>query len=304
MMQAVAVTDLHGNISLYELLFRVADLWKLTSIFITGDLAPSAIQGRLEGNEDRASDDQGMVVQKEFFTKQFIPLCSSFLLEHRHTDMYVIMGNDDRRANERLLEDFNDEAPNFHLVNDRLVALRDSHQKQTFFPGEVPRLWVAGYPYVPPGGSLLMDWVKYENRVKLRPIGMDSTTDIYEMGITTDAKGHGSTIAEDLEDFGTYLRKSGRTDEGISYDPLRRYICSTPPPTTPPSIGPHHVDGMITFPSQIMWGVWRYGGSLSVFDHTLFYQDTATNLSSLGITKSISEERAVLTRGVRRTLTC
>jgi Icc-related predicted phosphoesterase len=234
MMQAVAVTDLHGNISLYELLFRVADLWKLTSIFITGDLAPSAIQGRLEGNEDRASDDQGMVVQKEFFTKQFIPLCSSFLLEHRHTDMYVIMGNDDRRANERLLEDFNDEAPNFHLVNDRLVALRDSHQKQTFFPGEVPRLWVAGYPYVPPGGSLLMDWVKYENRVKLRPIGMDSTTDIYEMGITTDAKGHGSTIAEDLEDFGTYLRKSGRTDEGISYDPAQTiHLFHAPPYNTP-----------------------------------------------------------------------
>jgi Icc-related predicted phosphoesterase len=234
MMQSVTVTDLHGNILLYELLFRVADLWKLTSIFITGDLAPNSLQGQLKGAADRISEDQGVVLQREFFIEQFIPLCSSFLLDHRHADIYVIMGNDDRRTNEPLLESFDKEMPNFHLLNDRLVALRDSHQKQAFFPGEVPRLWVAGYPYVPPGGHLLMDWVKYENRVKLRPMGMDSTMDIYEMGITTDARGHLSTIADDLEDFESYLRRNARTDEEISYDPAQTiHLFHAPPYNTP-----------------------------------------------------------------------
>ena len=233
-MQSVAVTDLHGNILLYELLFRVADLWKLTSIFITGDLAPNSLRGQLKGTEARTSEDQGVVLQREFFIEQFIPLCSSFLLDHRHADVYVIMGNDDRRANEPLLEGFDKEAPNFHLLNDRLVALRDSHQKQAFFPGEVPRLWVAGYPYVPPGGHLLMDWVKYENRVKLRPMGMDSTMDIYEMGITTDARAQLSTIADDLEDFEAYLRRNASTGEEISYNPAQTiHLFHAPPYDTP-----------------------------------------------------------------------
>ena len=233
-MQSVAVTDIHGNILLYELLFRVADQWKLTSIFITGDLAPNSLQGRLNGVEDRTSEDHGVVLQREFFIEQFIPLCSSFLLAHRHSDIYVIMGNDDRRANEPLLEVFDKETLNFHLLNDRLVALRDSHQKQAFFPGEVPLLWVAGYPYVPPGGHLLMDWVKYENRVKLRPMGMDSTVDIYEMGITTDAREHLSTIADDLEDFETYLRRNARADEEISYNPAQTiHLFHAPPYNTP-----------------------------------------------------------------------
>jgi len=234
MMQAVAVTDIHGNMRLYELLLRVADLWKLTSIFITGDLAPSALQSPPERSAPITTEDQGVVIQRAFFTEQFIPLFSSFLLEHRHTDIYVIMGNDDRRANEPLLATFDRETPNFHLMNDRLIELRDSRQKQAFFPEEVPLLWVAGYPYVPPGGSLLMDWVKYENRIKLRPEGMDPTTDIYEAGVTTDATGHGSTIADDLEDFESYLLKNSRTDREASYDPSRTiHLFHAPPYDTP-----------------------------------------------------------------------
>ena len=212
-MQSVVVGDLHGNVLLYELLFRVADLWKFTSIFITGDLAPNSLNGRPPIVENLMEGDQGVSVQRDFFVKQFIPLCSTFLLRHRHSDIYVIMGNDDRRVNEPLLEEFDEKTPNFHLLNDRLVVLRDSQQKQAFFPGEVPLLLVAGYPYVPPGGYMLMDWVKYENRVKLRPMGMDSTVDIYDAGVSTDVRGHSSTIADDRPPSSLYLltaRAGGR----------------------------------------------------------------------------------------------
>jgi len=171
--------------------------------------------------------------QRSFLKEQFIPLLENFLLDHRQSDIYVIMGNDDRRANESLLIDFDDAIPNFHLVNDRIIPLRDARQKQAFFPGEVPLLYVAGYPYVPPGGTLLMDWVKYENRVKLRPEEMDPCSDIYEIGVTTHSTGHNSTIAEDLVDFGAYLKKNERTDPQIYYDPrVTIHLFHSPPYNT------------------------------------------------------------------------
>lgn len=228
MMQAIAIADLHGNLRLYELLLRIAEVWKITSIFIAGDLAPSPSH-----ESEAQTKDHGVSVQRKFFTEAFIPLLKSFLLDHRHTDIYVIMGNDDRRANEPLLTRFGHETPNFHLVNNRLTRLRDSQQKQAFFPGEVPLLWVAGYPYVPPGGSLLMDWVKYENRVKLRPVGMDPCTDIYEAGIMTISNGQKTTIADDLADFGAYLKGHRDSEQDVFYDPSRTiHLFHSPPHNT------------------------------------------------------------------------
>ena len=231
MMQSIAVTDLHGNVLLYELLLRIVDLWKITSVFITGDIAPASVESpKANGKET----NNGVEAQRFFLSDTLIPLMGNFLLEHRHTDIYLIMGNDDRRANEHLLADFDNALVNFHLVDDRLVELRDSHQKQSFFPGEVPRLWVAGYPYVVPGASLLMDWVKYENRVELKPEGMDPSMDIYEMGTSTDTRGHETTIDEDLKDFGAYLTRQTDTQPDSPYDPKRTvHMFHSPPYNTP-----------------------------------------------------------------------
>lgn len=227
-MQAVAVTDLHGNLRLYELLLRIADMWKLSSIFITGDLAPSAVY-----NSKTDANDYGISAQRVFFVDTFIPLLKSFLLEHHHTDIYVIMGNDDRRANEPLLRAFDAEIPSFHFVNDRLIELREARQKQVFFPGEIPLLWVAGYPYVPPGGSLLMDWVKDEDPVRLRPPGIDPCTDIYALGIVTDPNGQSTTIAADLADFGAYINSCAKNGNTPQYDPSKTiHLFHAPPYNT------------------------------------------------------------------------
>lgn len=227
-MEALVVTDLHGNLALYELLLRVAHLWKISSIFITGDLAPSALQ------DDEKNADDAILVQKAFFAEEFIPLLKSFLLDHHHTNIYVIMGNDDRRIHEPLLAAFDQETPNFHLLNNRVITLRDAKKKQAFFPGEVPLLSVAGYPYVPPGGTLIMDWVKYENLVKLCPEGMDPCADIYELGITTAADGSQSTIAEDLRDFEAYLLRNTTSERTIRYDPAKTiFLFHAPPYGTP-----------------------------------------------------------------------
>jgi Icc-related predicted phosphoesterase len=196
-MDAVAVSDLHGNPSLYELLLRVVDTWHISSVFIAGDLLP----GRgLHTSETTGTADL-VQRQRSFLRRELIPLLASFLHSHRSTQIYAIQGNDDCRAVQALLTDFDDATPNFHLLNDRIVELRDSRQMHTFFPADVPILYVAGYPYVPPGAGLLMDWVKYENRLALRPFGMDPCTDVFSMGIRTVENVGVGTIADDLERF-------------------------------------------------------------------------------------------------------
>ena len=220
-MHAIAVSDLHGNLLLYELLLRVADTWRISSIFIAGDLFPG---GGLQTSESDPAQELTRS-QSDFLRRELIPLLESFFHGHRLTHVYAIQGNDDSRAIEGLLRDFDDATTNFHLINDRTVELVDSRQMHSFFPNEVPVLHVAGYPYVPPGAGLLMDWVKYENRVELRPPGTDPCTDLFASGIkTADAVGVG-TIAEDLDDFGQYLQ----ADDG-AYDPGRTIHLFHAPP--------------------------------------------------------------------------
>ena len=231
-MQAVAVSDLHGNVLLYELLLRIAEAWKISSVFIAGDLAPSPAEA---SPREPLAEETGVATQRAFFESELIPLFGSFLLDHRHVDIYAIMGNDDRRANEPLLAAFSRETPNFHLVNDRLIPLRESRQRRAFFPDEVPLLFVAGYPYVPPGGGLLMDWVKYENRVKLRPETMDPCADIYDLGVTTSGNGERTTIADDLKDPGGYFASHEREgSDRVAYEPGRTiHLFHAPPYGTP-----------------------------------------------------------------------
>ncbi len=229
MMNALAVADLHGNALLYELLLRVADYWKIASVFIAGDLSPT-LADPTSSNDwgDAACSGQG-----EFFTEVLIPLFESFLIDHRQTHIYAITGNDDRRCNESLLRDFDEATTNFHLVNDRLVLLDDAKRIRSFFPGDVPQLAVAGYPYVPLGGSLIMDWVKAEDRVRLVPPGMDPCMGIEQSGFCTTACASRTTIEDDLADFGGFLERAGRS-EGGAYDPKTTiHLFHTPPYNTP-----------------------------------------------------------------------
>lgn len=229
MMNAVAVSDLHGNLRLYELLLRIVDLWKISSVFITGDLAPSASTPRdastigIEETTDR---------QLSFFSSTFLPMLEAFLTRHRQTHIYAIMGNDDRRVNESMLEDFQDATRNFHLLNDRIVEFRNAKQIRTFFPDDVPQLLVAGYPYVPLGSGTLMDWVKHENRFELVPPGMDPCIEFDAWGTRT-VQTQQSTIEDDLADFAAYLSQWGRSED-VDYDPENTiHLFHAPPYNTP-----------------------------------------------------------------------
>ncbi|MFC2082731.1 metallophosphoesterase [Candidatus Bipolaricaulota bacterium] len=230
MMNSVAVTDLHGNTRLYELLLRIVDLWKISSVFISGDLAPG-----MNEPKDISTDsiEEAVDYQRAFFADVFLPMFEVFLNNHRQTHVYAIMGNDDRRANESMLHDFDNAIRNFHLVNDRMVELRNAKQIRAFFPDEVSRLFVAGYPYVPIGGGLLMDWVKRENSLGLTPPNMDPLMDIDSYGIRTVEPRFISTIEEDLADFSSYLAKWAHGSD-IAYDPAHTiHLFHAPPYNTP-----------------------------------------------------------------------
>jgi Icc-related predicted phosphoesterase len=227
---AVAVADLHGNVRLYELLLRIADAWRISSVFIAGDLLPG---GEPSSSSEEAEGADLVELQRRFIERTLTPLFQSFLAAHRHTSIYAIMGNDDCRANEPLLRELDETTPGFHLVNDRLVELRDAKQMHAFFTDEVPLLSVTGYPYVPPGAGLLVDWVKYENHVRLIPPGMDPYADVHNVGIQTVLTQTRTTIADDLADYASYLERSNG-GEALSYTPDRTiHLFHSPPYNTP-----------------------------------------------------------------------
>lgn len=214
---------------LYELLLRVAHAWRISSIFIAGDLGPRI---GLHSSEAEVASDL-VELQRSFFRRDLIPLLESFFHGHHLTHIYAIQGNDDCRALEPMLREFADATANFHLVNDRLVELHDSRSMHLFFPGEVPLLFVAGYPFVPPGAGLLMDWVKYENRARIRPMGTDPCADLFAMGIVTAKGADDGTIARDLSDFEGYLAKAG-IEDAPAYLPERTiHLFHSPPYNTP-----------------------------------------------------------------------
>ncbi len=230
MMNAIVVSDLHGNSRLVELLLRIAAVWKIASVFIAGDLGPVVSDPAEITDWDPAEMADR---QRSFLADEFIPMLDAFLASHRQTHVYAIMGNDDRRVNEPLLLDFDEATRNFHLVHDRIVRMEHARQVRTFFPGEVPDLAVVGYPYVPPGSGAVMDWVKHENRVGLLPMGMDPCTDLQDWGIRTVDTGCPSTIQEDLDDVSRYLSQ-GAEDLSVPYEPACTiFLFHAPPYNTP-----------------------------------------------------------------------
>jgi Icc-related predicted phosphoesterase len=249
MMNAAADSDLHGNARLYELLLRIVDLWKISSVFILGDLAPSSLAPT---DTSATGLEEAVDLQRDFFSDTFIPMLEAFLTGHRQTHVYAIMGNDDRRVNEPLLEEFSNTTRNFHLVNDRIVEFRNAKQIRTFFPDDVPRLFVAGYPYVPLGSGSLMDWVKHENRFELVPPGMDPCTDFDTWGTRTVEPRFHSTIAKDLADFSGYLAKWERSED-IAYDPAQTiHLFHAPPYNTPlDQIAPQGRYDLLPLPDHI-----------------------------------------------------
>ena len=133
------VSDLHGNISGYNKLFKKIEEEKPYAVFFGGDLLPSGLFA-YSSSENVPKDFICDVIKKGFINLKLI-------LKEKYPRVFIILGNDDSKADE-----------------------------DSFFKGEEEGLWeyihnkkvafgeysVYGYSYIPPSPFLMKDWEKYD----------------------------------------------------------------------------------------------------------------------------------------------
>jgi len=172
--QFVFATDLHGIVIHYKRLFRFVQSQKIECLIFGGDLCPAGFVFNDFGQFRHSQRD----FLKGFFFNNLRDLKNSIPA----FQCFVIMGNDDLRANYDLLVEAESEG-----------ILNVIHQKAR----QINNLQILGYCFVPPTPFLIKDWEKYENSNRIiEPIAIPPedgyrSTEIFEK----------STIEKDLSLF-------------------------------------------------------------------------------------------------------
>jgi len=154
--------DLHGNLEYYKKLIKKAKDEEIKAVVIGGDLCP-----RTSGTLEEAINHQ-----KEFLINFFI-----LELSKLKKDVFFIMGNDDFRINEAILENANE---NLKYINKKRFNLFNEH--------------IVGYSFVNPTPFRLKDWEKFEDEKRETPNQLHD----YEIRTVKEEEG---TIKEDLQNF-------------------------------------------------------------------------------------------------------
>ena len=135
-MRLIYSADLHGNEEFYKRLLKKAEHEKCSAVVIGGDLCQKG------GN----SVEQRVSIQKKFIENFMLPLFRKFKQKNKNSEIYAIMGNDDFRANLKVLENA-----------DRNKILKSIHNKSVKLS---KKLNIAGYSFVNPTPFRLKDWEK------------------------------------------------------------------------------------------------------------------------------------------------
>ena len=133
-LECIFTSDLHGDKKKYEKLFDFIQKKRPDGVFIGGDILPSV--------SGRNTDVKPFL--KNFLKKKLENVKKSFTDQLR---IFMIMGNDDPRAYERVLKEM--EKENF------LEYMHDSTKK-------FGDLYVSGYSFIPPTPFRLKDWERYD----------------------------------------------------------------------------------------------------------------------------------------------
>ena len=161
MFKLIYTADLHGNESFYKRLLKKAEDENVSAVVIGGDLCP-----------------KGGINNQKFFQEKFlIPLFKQFKQKNKDKEIYLIMGNDDFRANLQVLQK-SDEVGILKLIHKKSVKLNNKCN-------------IAGYSFVNPTPFRLKDWEKpeFENDKIAMQLFLEE--------IRT-AEKEGGTIEEDL----------------------------------------------------------------------------------------------------------
>ena len=138
-MNCFLVADLHGSIDRYEKLFAVIESDSPDAVFIGGDILPHNLQSVIR----RGGKDID-------FLRDFLILELSRLrarLSKQYPQIFIIMGNDDVRCEERSIIDA-----------EQSGIWTYAHKKSVRFDGYD----ILGYAHIPPSPFLLKDWERYD----------------------------------------------------------------------------------------------------------------------------------------------
>jgi Icc-related predicted phosphoesterase len=134
-MLCLFVTDLHGRVDRYEKLFDAIESESPRAVFIGGDLLPHYAW-------------PGEAPQE--FLGEFVAVRLAEIrnrMKKRYPDLFVILGNDDERAEEHAVEE---------------ISARNLWNYAHGRRFDLGRWVVYGYSYVPPSPFLRKDWEKYD----------------------------------------------------------------------------------------------------------------------------------------------
>lgn len=139
MIPCIFVSDLHGEKTSYEKLFRYIRDNKPYAVFIGGDILPGSDLVKFRNGS----------IESSFFTTSIIPeLIKLRNVKNGHiTKFFFILGNDDPAVFEKELIDA-----------DSIGLIHYCHNKVIEFKG----YYIAGYNYVPPSPFQLKDWERYD----------------------------------------------------------------------------------------------------------------------------------------------
>lgn len=131
------VSDLHGKKERYRSLFKEIDHQKPDVVFFGGDLFP---QGYHCDQENRDDFLYHFLLPELQYRKEN--------MKEAFPDIYIILGNDDLRVNEKALADIEKKFKIWHYIHGKKIK----YGKFSFF----------GYSFIPPTPFGLKDWEKYD----------------------------------------------------------------------------------------------------------------------------------------------
>jgi len=170
------VSDLHGIIQRWESLFKAVALERPRAVFLGGDLLPGPLKSLAAGGPP---DD---------FIRSFMAPGMDSLrsrLGSAYPDIFLILGNDDGRAEEPVIREYEAQGL-WHYAHGRKL-LMDGHP-------------VFGYSYVPPTPFRLKDWEKYDVSRFVDPGCVHPTEGLRSVKVSSSEIRY-STIARDLKEL-------------------------------------------------------------------------------------------------------
>ncbi len=174
-MTCLFVSDLHGNLDRYRKLFKAVRKEKPEAVFFGGDILPSPYQDLGESGQNSADFIRDHLVRELDSLKQE--------LKQDFPRIFLILGNDDSRANETKI-----------IEAEKSGLLAYIHNKKVSFND----YQVYGYAYTPPSPFLLKDWERYDTSRYVDPGSVSPEEGFRSVDVPENEVKY-ATISDDLD---------------------------------------------------------------------------------------------------------